>query len=173
MNLPLSQIKTPCFVVDLSLLRRNLAILERVKRETGVKILLAQKAFSMFSVYGILNNVLDGTCASSPHEAKLGREEFGGEVTAFAAAYSKEDLAELTGTCNRIIFNSFSQWRRFREITAKAGNVKSARCNPEHSEGDVESTIPRAPKIRVSESAAAISTGIAGGHQPDPHAQSL
>ncbi len=150
MNLPLSQIKTPCFVVDLSLLRRNLAILERVKRETGVKILLAQKAFSMFSVYGILNNVLDGTCASSPHEAKLGREEFGGEVTAFAAAYSKEDLAELTGTCNRIIFNSFSQWRRFREITAKAGNVKfGLRCNPEHSEGDVEIYDPCAPKSRL------------------------
>ena len=115
-TLPLPEIKTPCFVVDLALLRKNLAILDRVRRETGVKILLAQKAFSMFSVYGVINGILDGTCASSPHEARLGREEFGKEVTAFAAAYSEQDLKELLTTCNRIIFNSFSQWKLFREI---------------------------------------------------------
>lgn len=149
-TLPLPEIKTPCFVVDLALLRKNLAILDRVRRETGVKILLAQKAFSMFSVYGVINGILDGTCASSPHEARLGREEFGKEVTAFAAAYSEQDLKELLTTCNRIIFNSFSQWKRFREIIRNSKDVKfGIRCNPEHSEGDVEIYDPCAPKSRL------------------------
>ena len=113
--LPLNQIKTPCFVVDLGLIRRNLAILDGVQRRTGAKILLAQKAFSMFGIYPLLATVLKGTCASSPHEARLGREFFPGEVHAFAAAYSEQDLTELLAVCDHIVFNSFSQWKRFRK----------------------------------------------------------
>lgn len=148
--LPLEVIQTPCFVVDKALLRKNLEILDRVRRETGVKILLAQKAFSMFSVYPVLAGVLDGTCASSPHEARLGREEFGKEVTAFAAAYSRQDLDELLVFCNHLIFNSFSQWKRFRDVTRKASGVKfGLRCNPEHSEGQTAIYDPCAPKSRL------------------------
>ncbi len=148
--LPLEDIKTPCFVVDRALLRKNLEILDRVRRETGVKILLAQKAFSMFSVYPLLAGTLDGTCASSPHEARLGREEFGKEVTAFAAAYSRQDLEELLSCCNHVIFNSFSQWKRFRDLTEKTSGVKfGLRCNPEHSEGQTPLYDPCAPKSRL------------------------
>ena len=91
----LDRIETPCFVVDKALLRKNLAILDSVRKRADVKILLAQKAFSMYAVYPLLAEVLDGTCASSPDEARLGREEFGKEVTAFAAGYSEADLREL------------------------------------------------------------------------------
>ena len=75
---PLNQIKTPCFVVDLGLIRRNLAILDDVQKRSGARILLAQKAFSMFGIYPLLATVLKGTCASSPNEARLGREFFPG-----------------------------------------------------------------------------------------------
>ena len=71
---------TPAFVVDEAALERNLAILDAVKRRTGCRILLALKAFSMFSVFPQMRRVLDGCCASSVHETRLGREEFGGEV---------------------------------------------------------------------------------------------
>jgi len=148
--LPLEAIKTPCFVVDKALLRKNLEILNHVRRETGVKILLAQKAFSMYSVYPLLAGTLDGTCASSPHEARLGHEEFGKEVTAFAAAYSRRDLQELLVFCDHVIFNSFPQWKRFRDLTKKASGVKfGLRCNPEHSEGQTELYDPCAPKSRL------------------------
>ncbi len=168
-GLPLNQIETPCFVVDKALLRRNLAVLDSVRKRTGVKILLAQKAFSMYAVYPLLAEVLDGTCASSPDEARLGREEFGKEVTAFAAAYSEQDLRELLGWCNHIIFNSFSQWQRFRPLTAAAENVRfGVRCNPEHSEGTVEIYDPCAPKsrlgIRAADFAGQDLTGITGLH---------
>lgn len=168
-GLPLNQIETPCFVVDKALLRRNLAVLDSVRKRTGVKILLAQKAFSMYAVYPLLAEVLDGTCASSPDEARLGREEFGKDVTAFAAAYSEQDLRELLGWCDRIIFNSFSQWKRFRPLTSAAENVRfGVRCNPEHSEGAVEIYDPCAPKsrlgIRAADFAGQDLSGITGLH---------
>ena len=142
---------TPCFVVDLAALRRNLDILNGVRRRAGVKILLAQKAFSMFSVYPLIGAVLDGTCASSPHEARLGREEFGGETHGFAAAYSESDLREMLRYCTTVVFNSFSQWRRFRALTKEAeGRVRfGLRVNPEHGEAVREIYSPCAPKSRL------------------------
>lgn len=165
----LDRIETPCFVVDKALLRKNLAILDSVRKRAGVKILLAQKAFSMYAVYPLLAEVLDGTCASSPDEARLGREEFGKEVTAFAAAYSENDLRELLTLCDHVIFNSLSQWERFRPLTAAAKNVRfGVRCNPEHSEGAVEIYDPCAPKSRLGIKAAAFNgkcpEGITGLH---------
>ena len=163
------RIETPCFAVDKALLRKNLAILNSVRQRTGVRILLAQKAFSMYAVYPLLATVLDGTCASSPDEARLGREEFGKEVTAFAAAYSEQDLRGLLALCDHVIFNSLSQWERFRPLTKAAGNVRfGLRCNPEHSEGTVEIYDPCAPKSRLGIKAADfhghLPEGITGLH---------
>ena len=165
----LDRIETPCFVVDKALLRKNLAILDSVRKRAGVKILLAQKAFSMYAVYPLLAEVLDGTCASSPDEARLGREEFGKEVTAFAAGYSEADLRELLSLCDHVIFNSLSQWERFRPLTAAAKDVRfGVRCNPEHSEGTVAIYDPCAPKSRLGIKAAVFNgkcpEGITGLH---------
>ena len=148
---PLNQIKTPCFVVDLGLIRRNLAILDDVQKRSGARILLAQKAFSMFGIYPLLATVLKGTCASSPNEARLGREFFPGEVHAFAAAYSEQDLRELLAVCDHIVFNSFSQCKRFQALReAAAGRVEfGLRVNPEHSEADVPIYDPCAPGSRL------------------------
>ena len=142
---------TPCFVVDLAALRRNLEILNDVRQRAGVKILLAQKAFSMFAVYPMISAVLDGTCASSPHEARLGREEFGKETHGFAAAYSESDLRGMLRYCTTVVFNSFSQWRRYRALTAEAADrVKfGLRVNPEHGEAVCEIYSPCAPKSRL------------------------
>ena len=95
LKLDLGGVKPPAFIVDKGLLERNAKILKSVKDATGCKILLAQKGFAMFSLYPLLSRYLDGTCASSPHEARLGREEFGGEVHTFAAGYSDDDIDEI------------------------------------------------------------------------------
>ena len=161
---------TPCFVVDLAALRRNLEILNGVRRRAGVKILLAQKAFSMFAVYPLISAVLDGTCASSPHEARLGREEFGKETHGFAAAYSESDLREMLRYCTTVVFNSFGQWRRFCALTAEAADrVKfGLRVNPEHGEAVREIYSPCAPKSRLGIKRAAFAgeslDGISGLH---------
>ncbi|MDO9263371.1 MAG: carboxynorspermidine decarboxylase, partial [Desulfosalsimonadaceae bacterium] len=119
-GLDLRRVSTPCFVLDLAALKRNLKILQTVQDRTGCRILLALKGFAMFSVFPLIRQTLKGVCASSPHEARLGREEFGGEVHAFAAAYSDHDMGQLTQASNTNEFNSFNQWRRFAPNNAKA-----------------------------------------------------
>ncbi len=138
-----ADLPTPCFVVDEDRLAANLAVLGAVKGRTGAKILLALKGFAMFSTFPLLREVLDGVCASSPHEARLGREEFGKEVHAFAAAYSEVDIQETAALADHLVFNSFAQRDRFlepaRAAAAQAGrNIAfELRINPEHSEGAV------------------------------------
>ncbi len=144
-------VPTPCYVVDLQALRANLELLARVKARAGCRILLAQKGFSMFSVYPLVRQHLDGVCASSPHEARLGREEMGGEVHAFAAAYSDSDFTELAGLCDHIVFNSFAQWEQFKGPLAAAGRRLSPglRVNPGYSEVAVALYNPCAPGSRL------------------------
>lgn len=149
------RVATPCYLIDVGLLRDNLAILAGVKRRTGCKILLALKCFSMFRVFPLIAATLDGVCASSPHEARLGREEFGGEVHTFAAAYSEEDIRELCATSDHILFNSMGQLQRLRplidEHVKKTGAAIEIgiRINPEHSEGAVAVYDPCAPGSRL------------------------
>ncbi|MCB1637319.1 MAG: carboxynorspermidine decarboxylase, partial [Thiothrix sp.] len=65
---------SPCYVVDEVALEHNLRILNRVQQESGARILLALKAFSMFSLAPLISRYLSGTCASGLHEARLGAE---------------------------------------------------------------------------------------------------
>ena len=80
MDFSLSSLQTPCYVVDEALLEKNLMILKQVMDRTGCKILLAQKAFSMFACYPLIGTYLNGTTASGLFEARLGKEEMGGET---------------------------------------------------------------------------------------------
>lgn len=149
------RVATPAFVVDEGLLGDNLAILGRVKARTDCRILLALKCFALFRVFPLLRQTLDGVCASSPHEARLGREEFGREVHSFAAAYSAADIEQLAITSDHLVFNSFGQLERFRalaEQTATAAGRKlefGLRINPEHSEGATPIYDPCAPGSRL------------------------
>jgi carboxynorspermidine decarboxylase len=138
-------------VVDLGRLRHNLAILDEVQQKSGAKILLALKAFSMWSVFPIIAKTLHGVCASSPWEARLGMEEFGGEVHSFSAAFKESDVAELLSTSNHLVFNSFNQLERFRPLWEQyAGKVSvGLRVNPGHSEGHTPIYDPAAPKSRL------------------------
>ncbi len=142
---------SPAYVVDLGRLRHNLAILDDVQKRSGAKILLALKAFSMWSVFPLIRETLHGVCASSPWEARLGREEFGREVHSFAAAFKESDIVELLETSNHLVFNSFNQLKRFRPLWEKeAGRVSiGLRVNPEHTEGHTAIYDPCAPKSRL------------------------
>ncbi len=142
---------SPAYVVDLGRLRHNLAILDQVQKRSGAKILMALKAFSMWPVFPIIRETLNGICASSCWEARLGREEFGREVHSFAAAYKESDVKELLSTSNHLVFNSFNQLERFRPLWEKeSGHVSiGLRVNPEHSEGNNPIYDPCAPASRL------------------------
>ena len=164
-----SRFETPSFVVDRVLLNKNLGILKDVKERTGASILLALKGFAMYSTFPLISQYLDGTCASSPHEARLGREEFGGEVHSYAAAYSRKDFTELLELSNHIVFNSMNQYREFLpEVEKNSDNINfGLRINPQHRETEIEIYDPCAPFSRL---------GITGENLPEelpPHITGL
>ena len=125
------EIDTPCYVADEGALRKNLEILDSVRKRTGCKILLAQKAFSMFSLYPLISQYLDGTTASGLYEARLGREEFDGEVHVFSPAYKDEEIKELAEISDHIVFNSVAQLCKHADSCGKAH--RGLRINPECS----------------------------------------
>lgn len=140
---------SPAYVVDLGRVRHNLSILDSVQQRSGARILMALKAFSMWSVFPLISRTLAGVCASSPWEARLGREEFGGEVHSFAAAFKENDVIELLEISDHLVFNSFNQLERFRPLWEKSGVSIGLRVNPEHSEGHTPIYDPCAPLSRL------------------------
>lgn len=165
---------SPCFVLDECRLRENAAILDSVQKATGAKILLALKGFAAWATFPLLSRAgsgpLWGVCASSVDEARLGREDFGGEVHAFAAAWSEEEFRELLTLCDHIVFNSVAQWRRFRPVAEAArasGKSREVsfglRLNPEHSEGAVPIYDPCAPGSRLGIRAADLTRELPPG----------
>ncbi len=126
--------RTPCYVIDRGLLRKNLELLGSVQERTGCKILLALKGFATWSVFDLCRQYLVGAAASSLHEARLAREEFGGEVHLCAPAYREDEADELFKLCDHVVFNSFNQWRQFRDKANVAGVECGLRVNPQHSE---------------------------------------
>lgn len=133
----IDQIPTPAYVIDEAKLVNNLEILKSVQDRTGCKVLLAQKAFSMYATYPLISQYLAGTTASGLYEAKLGREEFGGEVHVFAPAFKDADLEEILEIADHIVFNSERQLRKHVDKCRAVGVSVGLRINPECStQGD-------------------------------------
>lgn len=129
-----SGLPTPCYVLDEGQLRKNGEILAGVAQRTGCKILLAQKAFSNYDLYPVLSPYLAGTEASGLFEARLGREEMpDGEVHVFCAAYRDDEIGEIFGCADHIVFNSPAQLRRFGARAKARGLSVGLRINPECS----------------------------------------
>ncbi len=132
----LESFETPYFLVDETRLRRNLSVLKSVCDRTGCKILLAQKAFSMYSVYPVIREYLAGTTASGLYEAKLGHDYFGGEAHVFSPAYRENEFEELLKVADDFVFNSPNQLRKYAQRAKAAGKSVGLRVNPEHSTQD-------------------------------------
>lgn len=129
----LEDLPTPCYIIDINLLRKNLEILKDVIDSTGCKILLAQKAFSMYNLYPLIGQYLDGCTASGLYEAKLGKEEMGKENHVFAPAYKEQEIDEILELSDHIVFNSFSQLQKYKSKALAANKSIGLRVNPECS----------------------------------------
>jgi carboxynorspermidine decarboxylase len=133
------RVETPSFVVDLAVLEKNLELLTRVQETAGCGILLALKGFAAWSTFPIVGRYLAGISASSPDEARLGREELGKQVHTYCPAFDEASLREVIRDSDHVIFNSPSQLARFRHVIEADQSRTSfgLRINPEHSEVDV------------------------------------
>ena len=114
-----SELPTPCYLIDEGAIISNLEILRALREDTHCKILLAQKAFSLYALYPLISRYIDGVCASGLYEARLGAEEMRAQTHVFCAAYAPRDIPELAKICSHIVFNSMTQAERFhREASA-------------------------------------------------------
>ena len=129
----IGNIKTPFFLVDEKRLVHNLEILKDLQEKAGCRVLLAQKAFSMYHTYPLIRKYLAGTTASGLYEARLGHEEFGGETHVFSPAYREDEFDEILQYADHIVFNSPAQLRKYGEKAKKAGKQMGLRINPQCS----------------------------------------
>lgn len=128
-NLP-----TPYFMINEDKLIHNLEIAKRLKELSGVKLVLALKCFSTWGVFDIIKPYLDGTTSSGPYEVMLGHETFGGENSgkenhAYSVGYSEEDVKQVVGICDKMIFNSLSQLDAHRHLVEGKASI-GVRLNP-------------------------------------------
>jgi len=145
-----ADMRTPAYVLDVAKLKQNLATAARIKREAGVRILLATKAWAMPAAFPLMRDTLDGTTASGEQEARLGREEFGKEVHVYAPAYGPGEVERLVGIADHIYFNSPSQIARHLGTVQAAGRKVGIRINPGYSNATLGGALydPCAPGSR-------------------------
>lgn len=129
------ELQTPCYVIDMDRLKKNLEILKGVSDRTGCRILLAQKAFSAYRTYPLIGSYLAGATASGLYEAKLCKEEMPKHMEnhIFSPAFQEKDFAEICEICDHIVFNSVKQLKKFGERAKMAGLQVGLRINPEKS----------------------------------------
>jgi carboxynorspermidine decarboxylase len=151
MTADIAQFPTPGFVVNLEHLEENLQILSRVQRESGAKVILALKGFSMYSVAPLIRKYLTGTTASGLHELRLGFEEFKGECHVYSPAFDPREFEAILKYADHIVFNSPNQWNMFKQQVSKSPKkiVSSIRVNPEYSEVEVDLYNPCASGSRM------------------------
>ena len=145
----INSLPTPCFLVDEALIEHNLKILRGVIDCTGCKILLAQKAFSMFALYPLIGSYISGATASGLYEARLAAQEMGGENHVFSTAYRLDEFDEIADICDHIVFNSFAQLERYAPVALAKGKSVGIRVNPQHSTQDGGIYDPCAPNSRM------------------------
>jgi carboxynorspermidine decarboxylase len=140
-------LKTPCYLVERERIEANCRLLAGVRERTGCRILLALKGFAMFSLFPLISRYLQGVCASGLFEARLGREEFKGAVHTFSPAFREDEFAEIVGLSDHLVFNSWSQYRKYRD---RVGDCRvGLRINPEYSEVATALYNPCAPGSRL------------------------
>ena len=138
----LNRVPSPAFVVDEAAVRRNLSVLKDVGTRGNARVLLALKAFSMWSLADVVGEYLDGVCASGLWEARLAREFYHGHLTTYSPAYKPADLPEILRLSDTVIFNAPDQIARFADVIATSRAEGETfdiglRLNPEHSEAEV------------------------------------
>jgi carboxynorspermidine decarboxylase len=169
-----ASVETPAYVVDRGLLKKNLEKLAMVQRESGAKILLAMKGFSMFATFDLVREYLHGCCSSGLHEALLGHEEFRRELHVYAPAFKQAEMEAIIPIAHHISFNSPTPWQKWKPMLDAARTAglhapsPGIRVNPEHSEVECSLYDPCSPSCRLGTRSETVDqedlTGLEGLH---------
>lgn len=149
----IKKIPSPCFVLEETRLRSNLALIARVQKESGAQIILAFKGFAMWSTFPIIREYVHGATASSLHEVLLCKEEMGVKAHTYAVAYAPKEFSRILKLSSHITFNSLSQWKRFGKKVLNAAEKVSPgiRVNPGWSPVGTALYNPASPGSRLGE----------------------
>ncbi len=142
-------IQTPYYLVDKTRLLPNLEKMAWLRQASGAKSLLALKCFATWDVFDFMSAYMDGTTSSSLYEVRLGREHFAGETHAYSVAWADHEIDEVVGHCDKIIFNTIGQLRRF-DAPSRA-KVRGLRVNPGVSSSSFDLADPARPFSRLGE----------------------
>jgi carboxynorspermidine decarboxylase len=141
---------TPYYLLDEARLERNLQVVRYVREQSGAKSVLALKCFATWSVFDLVGRYLDGTTSSSLNEARLGHEEFDGEVHAYSVAFSRDEVEQVAGFADKVIFNSASQLRAHHDLVQHL--TVGVRANPgiSHSHFDLADPARRFSRLGIT-----------------------
>lgn len=160
-------VPSPCYVIEIEKLKRNLAKIKKVQDETGVNIILALKAFAGYPLFPLISNYVKGATASSVSEAALVFQEFEQKAHVCAPVVTKDDIESYNQTANHLVFNSFQQFNTYKKLL----NLEIScgiRVNPEYSEVKVDLYNPATESSRlgvmISEMPEALPVGVDGIH---------
>ena len=142
-------VPSPCYVLEEAELLKNMAVIDRVRHEAGVEIIVALKASAMWSIFPILREHSDGATASSLAEARLVFEEMGEKAHTYAPVYSESEWEEIMSYSNYVTFNSLGQWERYGERARAAGISCGLRINHEYSTVETDLYNPASPTSRL------------------------
>jgi carboxynorspermidine decarboxylase len=144
-----TQIPSPCYVLDEEKLIKNLELIDSVQKRAEITVIMALKGFAMYSVFPLVKKYLSGATASSPYEANLIREEFGGDLHLYFPVYQEHNFSEAIKDATHITFNSLTQWEKFKDKTIAAGISPGLRINPEYSPVTTDIYNPASPLSRL------------------------
>lgn len=153
---------SPAYILDETLLKRNLEKIRAVSEASGAEFILALKGFAMWSAFPIFNSAgFSKATASSPWEARLAMEEMGAPAHTYAPAYTNEEMEEVASMSSHITFNSLSQFRRFADKAKEINSTVSLglRVNPELSIVETDLYNPCGENSRL---------GVRRSELPDP-----
>lgn len=144
------KMKTPCYIMDEKLLRRNLELIKYVADSANVEIILAFKAYALWKTFPIFREYIQSTTASSLYEARLAYEKFGSKAHTFSPAYTDYEIEDIAKFSSHLTFNSLFQYTRYWALAKKCNPKLSfgLRINPEYSEIETDIYNPCAKGTR-------------------------
>lgn len=168
MKYDISKLPTPFYIVYEDKIRRNLDLIDRVRREAGVEIIMAFKANALWRTFGIFREYGFKSTASSLNEMRLGNDELGHRVHSYCPAYTPATIKEYIAGSSHITFNSVDQYLRFKDVIARhnaeGGHYVSAglRVNPQCSVIETDIYNPALPGSRFG-----VTAEMLAGELPD------
>ncbi len=151
-----SNLPSPCFILEETLLRNNLSLIDRVQKASGGRIILALKGFSMYSVFPVVKEYLSGATASSLHEIRLINDYMGCRAHTYIPAYLESEFGEVLERSSHVTFNSLSQWARYKDRLSEFNRAfpekrvsAGIRINPQYSEVETDMYNPCVPGSRL------------------------